>query len=84
MTPSSISDEEINRFLDDELSPAQRADLQSRLALEPMRAAEVFAEAQRMEALRSAQPKRPFPPQASSRRPSSWRMLFDDGACLAR
>lgn len=62
---SSISDEEINRFLDDELSPAQRADLQSRLALEPMRAAEVFAEAQRMETLRSAQPKRPRPPTAS-------------------
>ena len=62
---SSISDDEINRFIDGELSPAQRTDLQARLALEPVRAAEVFAEARRMEALRSAQPRRPFPPQAS-------------------
>jgi anti-sigma factor RsiW len=66
MAPHSIiSDEEINRFIDGELSPAQRADLQARLALEPVRAAEVFAEAQRMEALRCVQPRRLFPPQAS-------------------
>ena len=66
MAPNSgISDDEINRFIDGELSAAQRTDLQARLALEPVRAAEVFAEAQRMEALRSAQPRRLFPPQAS-------------------
>jgi len=59
MWPNSrISDEEINRFLDGELSPSQRLDLQARLAQEPQRAAEVFAHAQRMEALRSAQPRR--------------------------
>jgi anti-sigma factor RsiW len=62
---SSISDDEINRFIDGELSPAHRTDLQARLALEPVRAAEVFAGSQRMEALRRAQPRRLFPPQAS-------------------
>jgi anti-sigma factor RsiW len=66
MTPDSrISEDEIARFLDGELSPAQRADVQARLALEPKRAAEVFAEAHRMDALRAIQPQRPFPPRAS-------------------
>lgn len=60
-----ISDDEINRFLDGELSPAQRADLQARLALDPARAADVFAEAQRMERLRTDQPHRLFPPRAN-------------------
>jgi anti-sigma factor RsiW len=60
-----ISEEEINRFLDGELSASQRADVQARLALEPGLAAEVFGEAQRMEALRSSQPQRLFPPRAS-------------------
>ncbi len=60
-----ISKDEINRFLDGELSPSQRSDIQARLALEPRLAAEVFAEAQRMEALRSVQPQRLFPPRAS-------------------
>jgi anti-sigma factor RsiW len=61
----SISEDEINRFLDGELSPSQRADVQARLAVEPKLAAEVFAEAHRMEALRSLQPQRLFPPRAS-------------------
>lgn len=66
MSPSDrISEEEINRFLDGELSPSQRSDLQARLAREPNRAAEVFEHAQRMEALRNAQPRRSFPPRAS-------------------
>ena len=39
--------------------------MQARLALQPKMAAEVFAEAQRMEALRSLQPQRLFPPRAS-------------------
>lgn len=60
-----ISEEEINRFLDGELSPPQRYDLQARLAQEPELAAEVFAHAHRMEALRGAQPQRMFPPQGS-------------------
>lgn len=63
-----ISEEEINRFLDGELSPSQRSDLQARLALEPKLAAEVFAHAQRMESLRNVQPKRLFPPPASVQR----------------
>jgi anti-sigma factor RsiW len=61
----SIPEDEINRFLDGELSSAQRSDVQARLALDPRLAAKVFAEAQRMEALRSAQPQRLFPPRAS-------------------
>ncbi|AZO28624.1 MULTISPECIES: anti-sigma factor [unclassified Mesorhizobium] len=60
-----VSEEEINRFLDGELSPSQRSDLQARLARQPELAAEVFAHAQRMEALRNAQPQRLFPPGAS-------------------
>jgi anti-sigma factor RsiW len=62
---SSISEEEITRLLDGELSPAQRADIQAKLALEPGRAAEVFAEAHRMDALRAVQPQRLFPPRAN-------------------
>jgi anti-sigma factor RsiW len=66
MSPGKgISDDEISRFLDGELSPSQRSDVQARLALQPSLAAEVFAEAQRMEALRSVQPQRLFPPRAS-------------------
>lgn len=66
MWPSDrISEDEINRFLDGEMTPPQRSDLQARLALEPELAAEVFAQAQRMEALRVAQPQRLFPPRAS-------------------
>ena len=66
MWPSNrISEEEINRFLDGELLPSQRSDLQARLACEPELAAEVFAQAQRMEALRDIQPQRLFPPRAS-------------------
>lgn len=65
MTSRTISSEEMNRFLDGELSASERADVQARLALDPELAAEVFAEAQRMEALRSAQPQRLFPPRAS-------------------
>lgn len=66
MWPSDrISEEEINRFLDGELTQPQRSDLQARLALEPELAADVFAQAQRMEALRVAQPQRLFPPRVS-------------------
>jgi anti-sigma factor RsiW len=66
MWPSDrISEDEINRFLDGELTQPQRSDLQARLALEPKLAAEVFAQAQRMETLRVAQPQRLFPPRAS-------------------
>jgi anti-sigma factor RsiW len=81
-TDKSVSQEEINRFLDGELAPSQRADVQARLALDPELAAEVFAEAQRMEALRSAQPQRLFPPRASVdgarqlERAFWWRKLF--------
>jgi anti-sigma factor RsiW len=60
-----ISDDDIHRFLDGELTPEQRSDLQARLALDPDRAAQVFAEAKTMEALRSIQPHRLFPPRAS-------------------
>ncbi|MDX8500775.1 hypothetical protein RFM99_20450 [Mesorhizobium sp. VK4C] len=60
-----VSEEEISRFLDGELSPSQRSDLQARLARQPELAAEVFAHAQRMEALRNAQPQRLFAPGAS-------------------
>ncbi|MBZ9672832.1 hypothetical protein FJ970_12640 [Mesorhizobium sp. B2-1-8] len=66
MWPSDrVSEEEINRLLDGELSPSQRSDLQARLALEPELAAEVFAHAQRMGSLRDVQPQRLFPPSAS-------------------
>jgi anti-sigma factor RsiW len=60
-----ISEEEISRFLDGELSPTQRGAVQSRLASQPQLAAEVFAEAHRMDSLRAAQPQRLFPPRAS-------------------
>ena len=60
-----ISEEDIGRLLDGELSPSQRSELQARLAREPELAAEVFAHAQRMEALRDTQPRRLFPPGAS-------------------
>lgn len=60
-----ISDEDISRLLDGELSQSQRSELQARLALQPHLAAEVFAHAQHMEALREAQPRRLFPPAAS-------------------
>ena len=61
----TVTPEEINRFLDGELPLSQRADVQARLALDPELAAEVFAEANRMEALRFVQPQRLFPPRAS-------------------
>ena len=61
----NISQEELGRFLDGELTAEQRSNVQARLALHPELAAEVFAEAQRMEVLRSAQPKRLFPPRES-------------------
>jgi anti-sigma factor RsiW len=64
-TDDRISEEEISRFLDGELSPTQRATIQARLALRPQLAADVFAEAHRMDALRAAQPQRLFPPRAS-------------------
>lgn len=64
-TDRNVSEEELTRFLDGELMPSQRADIQARLALNPELAAEVFAEAQRMEALRAAQPQRLFPPRES-------------------
>ena len=60
-----ISEEDISRLLDGELSATQRSDLQARLAQEPKLAAEVFAHAQAMEALRKSQPQRLFPPSAS-------------------
>lgn len=60
-----VSEEDIGRLLDGELSPSQRSDLQARLAREPELAAEVFAHAQRMEALRDSQPRRLFPPGAT-------------------
>ena len=63
---ASISREEINSFLDGELTPSRRAEVQARLALDPELAAEVFAQAQRMEALRSVQPHRLFPPRATT------------------
>ncbi|HEY6630946.1 MAG TPA: hypothetical protein VIZ90_05815 [Rhizobiaceae bacterium] len=62
---TSVTREEINGFIDGELTASRRADVQARLALDPGLAAEVFAESRRMEALRSAQPHRLFPPRAS-------------------
>jgi anti-sigma factor RsiW len=64
-TDRNLSEEELTRFLDGELMPLHRADIQARLARNPELAAEVFAEAQRMDALRSAQPQRLFPPRES-------------------
>jgi anti-sigma factor RsiW len=60
-----VTEEEINLLLDGELTPAHRADIQGRLAINPPLAANVFAEAQRMESLCAAQPRRMFPPPAS-------------------
>lgn len=65
MPSDGISEEDISRLLDGELSQTQRSDLHARLALHPELAAEVFAHAQRMEALRQAQPRRLFPPAPS-------------------
>ncbi|HEV7251967.1 MAG TPA: hypothetical protein VGN97_02550 [Mesorhizobium sp.] len=66
MAPRSIvSEEEINWLLDGELSAAQKADLQARLALQPDLAARVFGDLRRMEALRAAQPQRLLAPRAS-------------------
>ncbi|MBZ9798540.1 anti-sigma factor family protein [Mesorhizobium sp. ES1-4] len=77
MLPSDrVSEEEINRFLDGELLPSQRSDLQARLAREPELAAEVFAQAQRMEALRDIQPQRLFPPRASLDRAKQLEGVF--------
>jgi anti-sigma factor RsiW len=68
MAPGNgVSEDEISAFLDGELSPARRSEVQARLAQEPELAARVFAEAQRMDALRSAQPHRLFPPRPSVR-----------------
>ena len=61
----SISEEDIGRLLDGEVSQSERSGLQARLAREPELAAEVFAHAQRMEALRDSQPRRLFPPGPS-------------------
>ncbi|MGE0280506.1 MAG: anti-sigma factor [Rhizobiaceae bacterium] len=64
MVEAPVSDEEIGRLLDGELTASQRADIQARLAADPARAAEVFAEARRMEALRLAHARPLFAPQA--------------------
>lgn len=71
-----VSEDEISRFLDGELSPSQRTELQARLALQPDLAAEVFAQAQRMEALRTVQPQRLFPPRASLDRAKKLESAF--------
>jgi anti-sigma factor RsiW len=62
---SQITDDEIHLFLDGELTKDQRSDLQARLAQEPERAAEVFAEAERMRSLKAAQLRRPAPRRSS-------------------
>lgn len=62
---SQITDDEIHLFLDGELTKEQRSDLQARLAREPARAAEVFAEAERMGSLKAAQLRRPAPRRAT-------------------
>jgi len=61
MAHGEIKDEEIHLLIDGELSPEQASDLQARLGSNPEKAAEVFAEAARMAALRAAQPSRLFP-----------------------
>jgi anti-sigma factor RsiW len=77
MAPTDgISDDDLNRFIDGELSGAQRAEIQARLALNPKLVAEVFAEAHRMEALRSMQPQRLFPPRASVERAKQLESAF--------
>ena len=63
---SQIADDEIHLFLDGELTNEQRANLQARLAREPARAAEVFAEAERMGLLKAAQLQRPATPKRAS------------------
>lgn len=73
---SRISEEDIGRLLDGELSPSQRSDLQARLAREPELAAEIFAHAQRMETLRDCQPKRLFPPKATLDKANQLERMF--------
>lgn len=65
MPHEHVSDDDLNRFLDGELTPDQRLNVQARLAENPDAAARVFAQAQLGEALRAAQPRRLFPPRAS-------------------
>ncbi|MBZ9768276.1 hypothetical protein LB526_16085 [Mesorhizobium sp. CA6] len=78
-----ISEEDIGRLLDGELSASQRSELQARLAREPELAAEVFAHAQRMEALRASQPQRLFPPGASVEKAKQLESAFRRGKMLA-
>ncbi len=66
MTPQDIiTDEEVHRFIDGELSEERRTDVQARLARDPQRAAEVFAEADRMTALRAPHARQMFATKAN-------------------
>ncbi|TPJ49567.1 hypothetical protein [Mesorhizobium sp. B2-6-4] len=71
-----VSQEDIGRLLDGELSPSQRSELEARLARDPEQAAEVFAHAQRMEALRKSQPRRLFPPSVSLKKARQLERAF--------
>ncbi|MGE0279597.1 MAG: anti-sigma factor [Rhizobiaceae bacterium] len=64
MPDDRITDEEVQLFLDGELSEESRHSVQARLARTPERAAEVFAEAERMSALRADAPPHWFPRKA--------------------
>jgi anti-sigma factor RsiW len=66
MTPGDIiTEEDIHRFIDGELSEERRVAVQAHLARDPQRAAEVFAEAERMTALRAPHPRQMFATKAN-------------------
>lgn len=77
MTPGDIiTDEEMHRFIDGELSDARRAEVQAKLARDPQRAAEVFAEADRMTALRAPHARQIFATRANVEAATRLRRKF--------
>ncbi len=61
----AVSAEDIARLIDGELTESQRTEMHTHLAANPRLAAEVFAEVERMNAVRAAQPHRLFSPRAT-------------------
>jgi len=77
MTPRDImTDEEIHRFIDGELSEERRAEVQAKLARDPEGAAEVFAEADRMAALRAPPARQMFATRMNVEAASRLRRKF--------
>ena len=74
----AVTDEDINRLIDGELSVAQQAEIQARLARNPAQAARAFAELRNQNLLKAAQPRR------SSSPPRTVALAADFNAALRR